>query len=170
MGQSNKQSLLVEPGAGELISLGGLGVQFKIGGEQTGGLLAIVEHPIEPGRLVPPHVHRNEDEYSYVLEGRVGVRIGDQIFEAGPGSYVVKPRNIPHTFWNVGPEPARLLEIITPSDFENFFHELGALAATSAPDEFPKRRAELGARYDQDFVDGWAEELKQRFGLKLLGE
>jgi hypothetical protein len=77
---------------------------------------------------------------------------------------------IPHTFWNVGPAPARLIEIITPSKFEHFFHELDALAATTGPDEFPDRRAELGARYDQDFVDGWAEELKQRFGLKLLGE
>jgi len=170
MEQNIKQPLLVEPGAGELISLGGLGVQFKISGEQAGGLLAIVEHPIEPGRLVPPHVHRNEDEYSYVLEGHVGVRIGDQVFEAGPGSYVIKPRNIPHTFWNVGPAPARLIEIIAPSNFENFFHELGALAGTSSPDEFPIRRAELGSRYDQDFIDGWAEELKQRYGLKLLGE
>ncbi len=166
----SKQPFLVEPGAGELISLGGLGVQFKIGGKQTGGLLAIVEHPIEPGRLVPPHVHHDEDEYSYVLEGHIGARIGDQIIEAGPGSYIIKPRNIPHTFWNVGPEPARLIEMITPAGFENFFHELGNLAGTAAPHDFPMRRAELGARYNQDFVDGWAEELKERYGLKLLGE
>lgn len=78
-------------------------------GEFIGAVLAIVEHPIEPGRLVPSHVHRNEDEYLYVLEGQIGVCIGDQIFEAGPGSYVIKPRNIPHTFWNVGPESARLI-------------------------------------------------------------
>lgn len=162
--------LVVEPGAGELISLGGLGVHFKIGGRETGGLLAIVEHPIDAGRLVPPHIHHNEDEYSYVLEGRIGARIGDQILEAGPGSYVIKPRNIPHTFWNVGPEPARLIEIITPSGFDLFFHELGDLVVTTSPDEFPIRRAELGKRYDQDFVDGWAEELKARYGLKLLGE
>lgn len=170
MDHVTKHPLVVEPGEGELISLGGLGVHFKIEGKATGGLLAIVEHPIEAGRLVPPHLHRNEDEYSYVLEGRIGARIGDQILEAGAGSYVIKPRNIPHTFWNVGPEPARLIEIITPSGFEHFFHELGDLVVTSSPDEFPMRRAELGARYDQDFVDGWAEELKQKYGLKLLGE
>lgn len=162
--------LVIEPGAGELISLGGLGVQFKIGGKETDGLLAVVEHPIDAGRLVPPHVHHNEDEYSYVLEGRIGARIGDQILDAGPGSYVIKPRNIPHTFWNVGPEPARLIEIITPSGFDLFFHELGDLVVTSSPDEFPMRRAELGKRYNQDFVDEWAEELKHRYGLKLLGE
>ena len=51
----------------------------------------------------------------------------------------MKPRNIPHTFWNVGPAPARLIEIITPSKFEHFFHELGGLAATTGPDEFPVR-------------------------------
>ena len=170
MDHVTKHPFIVELGEGELISLGGLGVHFKIEGRATGGLLAIVEHPIEAGRLVPPHVHRNEDEYSYILEGRIGARIGDEILEAGAGSYIIKPRDIPHTFWNVGPEPARLIEIITPAGFEHFFHELGDLAATSAHDDFPRLRAELGARYDQDFIDGWAAELKAKYGLKLLGE
>ncbi len=170
MNHAANYRLVVEPGAGELISLGGLGVQFKISGKETGGLLAVVEHPIDAGRLVPPHLHHDEDEYSYVLEGHIGARIGDQILEAGPGSYVLKPRNIPHTFWNVGPEPARIIEIITPSGFDLFFHELGEIAISSSPDEFPVRRAELGKRYNQVFVDGWAEELMEKFGLKLLGE
>ena len=73
-----KQPLVIEAGAGKLTSLGGLGVHFKIGGEQTGGLLAIVEHPIEPRRLVPPHIHRHQDEYSHVLEGPVRPRIRAQ--------------------------------------------------------------------------------------------
>ena len=67
--------VVLRPGEGGSVDLGGMGVEFKIRGEQTGGLLAVVEHPIEPGRLVPPHIHEREDDYSYVLEGEVGARI-----------------------------------------------------------------------------------------------
>jgi quercetin dioxygenase-like cupin family protein len=165
------EDLVVRRGEGRSVWLGGLGVDFKISGERTGGLFAIVEHPIDAGRLVPPHVHADEDECSFVLEGRIGARIGDVVIEAGPGDYVWKPRGVPHTFWNAGPDPARLVEIIVPAQFEQFFAQLGDLAAAELPPaEFVTGRAELGRRFHQDFVDGWADELKQRYGLKLLGE
>ena len=67
------------------------------------------------------HTHRNEDEYSYVLEGRLGVQLGDEVLEAGPGELVFKPRGVPHAFWNAGDEPLRLLELISPAGFENYF-------------------------------------------------
>lgn len=157
------------PKEGTTVDLGGLGVVFKVAGDQTRGTVSIVEHPMEPGRLVPPHVHQAEDEVSYVLEGRFGVRIGDIEAEAGPGSYVIKPRGVPHTFWNLGPERAKLIEVIVPGRFERFFQQLGELVA-EMPEEFELRRAELGAGYKLAFVPEWVPELKQRFGLKLLGE
>jgi len=151
--------------------LGGIGVDFKIPAAMTGGAFSIVEHPLEPGRLVPPHIHYREDELSYVLEGRIGVRIGDAEHLAGPGTYVWKPRDVPHTFWNAGQEAARLLEIIWPAGFEQFFARLGQLAQTCPPAEFPQRRAELAREYDHHFVHAeWADDLKARYGLKLLGE
>ena len=163
--------IVVEAGEGESVSLGGLGVDFKIPAEMTGGAFSVVEHPMDPGRLVPPHIHYREDELSYVLRGEIGVRIGDRDYVAGPGSYVFKPRNIPHTFWNAGPEPAHLIELITPAGFEKFFAELAELAATSPPEEFPARRAELALEYDHHFVHPeWVPELKSRYGLKELGE
>ncbi len=54
-----------------------MGVVFKVSGADTGGAFAVVEHPIEPGRRVLPHVHLHEDEYSYVLDGTIGARVGD---------------------------------------------------------------------------------------------
>ena len=63
-------TIVVKPGEGRSVWLGGMGVVFKVSGADTGGAFAVVEHPIEPGRLVLPHVHQQEDEYSYVLEGR----------------------------------------------------------------------------------------------------
>jgi hypothetical protein len=112
-----------------------------------------------------------EDELSYVVSGEIGVRIGDRDYVAGPGSYVLKPRGIPHTFWNAGPEPAHLIEIISPAGFEHFFAELGELAATTPPEEFPERRAELARDYDHHFVHPeWVPELEGKYGLKMLGE
>jgi mannose-6-phosphate isomerase-like protein (cupin superfamily) len=164
--------LVVSPGEGTSVNLGGLGVDFKVPGDWTDGQLAIVEHPMEPGRLVPAHVHREEDELSYVLEGTFGVKIGDEIATAGPGTYVYKPKGIPHTFWNPGPEPARLIELIWPSRFEHFFRTLGELARSAAddPQAFERKRADLGREYALDFVPEWADELKRRYNLKLLGE
>jgi uncharacterized cupin superfamily protein len=82
---------MVKPGEGRSVWLGGMGVVFKVSGADTGGVFAVVEHPIEPGRLVLPHVHQHEDEYSYVLEGTIGARVGDREVVAGPGSYLIKP-------------------------------------------------------------------------------
>jgi mannose-6-phosphate isomerase-like protein (cupin superfamily) len=165
----NLQSIVVPPGQGDLVNLRGLGVQFKIDGAQTGGRFSIVEHPIEARRLIPPHVHRNEDEYSFVIEGTVGARIGDEIVEGGPGTYIVKPRNVPHTFWNPTDLPARLLEIISPAGFENYFRELGKMIDDGTFS--PESRAEVAARYDLPSAGAdWIAELKARFGLKLLGE
>src|SRR5271165_6921139 len=90
-------TIVVQPVEGRSVWLGGMGVVFKVAGADTGGAFAVVEHPIEPGRLVLPHVHLREDEYSYVLEGTIGARVGDQEVTAGPGSYLFKPRGLMHT-------------------------------------------------------------------------
>jgi quercetin dioxygenase-like cupin family protein len=168
---ATEQKIVVEAGEGASVWLGGVGVDFKSPAEMTGGAFSIVEHPLDPGRLIPPHIHYREDELSYVLTGEIGVRIGDRDYVAGPGSYVFKPRGIPHTFWNAGPEPARLLEFIWPAGFEHFFAELGELAASTPPEEFPERRAALAREYDHHFVHAeWVPELKSKYGLKMLGE
>jgi mannose-6-phosphate isomerase-like protein (cupin superfamily) len=162
---------VIRPAEGQSVWLGGIGVEFKVPGELTGGAFSVVEHPLEPGRLIPPHIHHREDELSYVLAGRIGVRIGDDEYDAGPGAYVWKPRGVPHTFWNPGPEPARLLEIISPAGFERFFAEVGELAQTTPADELAERRAEVAHAYDHHFVHPeWVDDLKARYGLRLLGE
>src|SRR3954469_22855340 len=110
----NKQ--LLGPDGGKSVVVGGLGVRFMIDGEVSGGGFSLVEHPIAPRTLAAPlHRHANEDEYSYVLEGRVGVQLGGEVVFAEPGELVFKPRGQWHAFWNAGDEPARLLEIISPA-------------------------------------------------------
>ena len=100
-------------------------MRFMIDGFEAGERFSLVEHPMSPRALAAPlHLHTREDEYSYVLEGRMGALLGDDVVEAGPGDLVFKPRNQWHTFWNAGDEPCRILEIISPAGFERFFREL----------------------------------------------
>jgi mannose-6-phosphate isomerase-like protein (cupin superfamily) len=107
--------------------------------------LSLVENPIPPRALAAPlHRHYREDEYSLVLEGRMGAILGDDVVEAGPGDLVYKPRGQWHTFLNAGDEPSRILEINSPADFEQFFAELAPLAGGRAPD--PQAFGELCGR------------------------
>lgn len=167
----NALRFVVEPDEGKRIDFGGMGIDFKIRSDETAKQFSIVEHPIDPGRLVPPHTHTREDEFSYILQGRVGARVGDQEGTAGPGSYIIKPRGIMHTFWNPGPEPARILEILSPAGFEDFFDAVGE-AAENAPDheEFLRIREELGRLHGLTFSEEWVEELTEKYGLRLIGE
>ena len=151
---------------GETVHLLALGVRFMIDGETTGGRFSLVEHPMPPRSLgAPVHTHKNEDEYSYVLEGRVGVQLGDEVIEAGPGELVFKPRGVPHAFWNAGDEPARLLEIISPAGFENYFRELAPLINAPEPDE--AAIGEIVARYELDIDFDTIPVLAERHGLRL---
>jgi mannose-6-phosphate isomerase-like protein (cupin superfamily) len=153
----------VGPGEGLLVDLGGLGVHLKVRGAQTGGLFAVVEHPISPRIIVEPHIHQREDELSFVLEGSGWARVGEWEVEATAGSYVWKPRGVLHTFWNPGPEPARILEIISPAGFEDFFEELAVLLQTSpAPSDDDVYG--LCDRYGLSFDRSWLPDLESRFG------
>ena len=102
------------PDEGDLVDLGGLGARFMLDAKQTGGSFSLVEHPMAPRTLGSPiHTHSREDEYSHVLEGRIGLLIGDEVLEATTGNLVLKPRGVPHAFWNATDAAARLLEIIS---------------------------------------------------------
>jgi quercetin dioxygenase-like cupin family protein len=96
--------------------LGSMGVRFMVDGDESDGGFSLVEHPMSARASgAPMHRHAREDEYRYVLEGRVGALLGDQVLKAGPGSLIFKPRHQWHTFWNAGDTPARILEIISPA-------------------------------------------------------
>src|SRR4029450_9901155 len=125
---------VVRPDGGRVGELGDIGVHFKLWGEDTGGALAIVEHPFPVGGLVSPHLHTREDEYSIVTEGGIGFRSGDREVVLGPGGYITKPRGELHAMWNAGPVPARMIEIISPAGFERFFREVADLTEAGTTD------------------------------------
>src|SRR5690242_3156459 len=157
---------LVGPGDGAEGFLGSIGVRFMIDGAEAAQRFSLVEHPMSPRALAAPlHRHTREDEYSYVLEGRMGALLGDEVLVAGPGDLVFKPRNQWHTFWNAGDEPTRILEIMSPAGFERFFEELvdmgGVLKAQ------PEQLAELCARYGLEMQPDSVPGLLERFDLRM---
>ncbi|HEY6145547.1 MAG TPA: cupin domain-containing protein [Solirubrobacterales bacterium] len=159
---------VIGPGDGKAGFLGSIGVRFMINGEDAGGDFSLVEHPLSPRALAAPlHRHSREDEYSFVLEGRMGGLLGDEVVEAGPGELVFKPRNEWHTFWNAGDEPCRILEIIAPAGFEHFFEELVDMGGALKAD--PEQLAELAARYGHQLKLESVPELLERFNL-VVGE
>jgi mannose-6-phosphate isomerase-like protein (cupin superfamily) len=159
---------IIGPTDGESVTLQTVGVRFMIPGADTDARLSLIEHPMPPRALAAPlHRHTREDEYSYVLKGRMGALLGDDVVEAGPGDLVYKPRGQWHTFWNAGDEPASILEIISPAGFEEFFAELAPLAAGGAPD--PEAFGELCARYALEMQPESVPGLLERFNL-VIGE
>ncbi len=155
---------VVRPGEGDERSLGTIGVVFKLFGEQTNGLVSIVEHPFPVGACVPPHLHTKEDEYSIVTEGEIGFRSGDREVVLGPGGYITKPRGEAHAMWNAGDMPARMIEVISPAGFEHFFWGVGEAAADGPPD--PEVMAALAAEHGLQFADvPWLDDVIARYDL-----
>lgn len=160
---------VVEPRDGKAGFLGSIGVRFMIDGQEAGERFSLVEHPMSPRALAAPlHRHSHEDEYSYVLEGRVGALLGDEVLVGSPGDLIFKPRNQWHTFWNAGDEPARILEIISPAGFERFFNELVDLGGVTEAE--PQTLAELCARYELEMDPDSVPGLVERFDLRFPGE
>jgi mannose-6-phosphate isomerase-like protein (cupin superfamily) len=126
--------------------LGGLGIRFMIPGADSAGGFSLVQHPLKPRALAAPlHRHSREDEYSYILEGRVGALLGEVVVFGRPGDLIYKPRGQWHTFWNAGDEDASLLEIISPAGFEKYFEELLELFPDGKPDR--EKVGPIAARY-----------------------
>lgn len=119
---------------------------FLVTGAESGGSYFAMEAVVPPGGGPPVHIHRNENETFYVLEGHCTFRLGDKVVVAGPGDFVNIPIGTRHCFRNESAEPVRLVLTFTPSGIEQFFEETlePALDPTQAP---PDNVAEVGARY-----------------------
>ena len=165
MAEQTPPLTVVPPGHGRVADLGdGLGVAFKLWGEDTGGSFAVVEHPFAVGTYVSAHLHTREDEYSIVTQGTIGFRSGDREVVLEAGGYIAKPRGELHAMWNAGATPARMIEIISPAGFEGFFRDVADLAATGETDVAPFLA--LADAYGLQFGEpDWQADVIRRYGL-----
>ena len=159
--QQVARSRVIPVGAGEAVGFAGLKWLMKIDERVSDGRFALAEFPHMPPRMLaaPLHRHHREDEYTYVLEGAVGIQLAEDVITATPGTLVLKARGQWHTFWNAGDSPCRTIEIVSPAGFENYFRELAAPGGDSS------RLVQLNQKYAIDMDFDSVPELCRRFGL-----
>ena len=127
------QQILRQPGETRALFLMGNQANILVTGDETGSAMTIIEYVVAPrGVTPPPHRHAFAEAF-YVLEGVLGVRIGDQTCEALPGSTVFIPGEMPHTWYNAGDLPARVLITCTPAGLESYFEDLHELLRQQPP-------------------------------------
>jgi quercetin dioxygenase-like cupin family protein len=144
--------------------LGGVKNRYMIDAKDTQGRLAVLQHVIEPRALAGPmHRHQREDEFSYVLSGRIGASHGGEESVAGPGDLIFKPRNQWHTFWNAGDEPAMVLELISAAGLEELFREFGRLTTPPGPETIAAMAERYGCELDFNATFPLVERHQLRF-------
>lgn len=153
---------------GDSVFFRSLGTIYKVLTGTVNGTVGIVEHTLQPNSLgAPMHKHTREDEISYVLEGELSVIQDGKIQKAGPGQFIVKPREIFHTFWNARQQTLRFIEIITPGDFQYYFAETAPYLRPGQSPQMDQIRA-IAEKYGL-IVDPYAaDEIVKQYGLKSL--
>jgi len=132
---SLQQPVLSAPGAAPILNLGESQLVQRIRSDQTGGAFSVVEFISEPGAGVGVHIHEREDELVYLLEGEIGVTLGDQTMTVPAGACALLPRGIPHGYINTGGGTSRLLTVLLPGALDGFFVGLDAQLAAAGPHE-----------------------------------
>jgi quercetin dioxygenase-like cupin family protein len=161
---NNSKKIFIGPDEGVYLPV--LDIVHKVTAQSSGGSLTVEEWGLPPGQMIPPHTHTREDECNFVLEGELTCEVGGEIVVAPVGSYVLKPRDVPHALCNTGTEPVRVLEILTPGGFESYFDEYEEIvSSTMDEEEQRKARAELGERYGVSWHDERIPEARARFGI-----
>lgn len=132
-------------------SVGHVSNRFMIDSAETEGRLTLLQHLFESRALAAPmHRHHDEDEYTFVLSGRIGAILDGEEVIGGPGDLIFKPRGQWHTFWNAGDEPATVLEIISPGGLERLFKSFATLTESPTPQELIAMAAEFHCDIDMD--------------------
>lgn len=123
-----KAPITIAPGGGTATNVIGNPITIKIHGRDTGGVFAMIETLDKPNEGPPPHIQHREDETFYVLEGEYEFMCGGQKFIAKAGTTAWLPRGVPLQYTCVSKTPGRLLIVINPAGFEDFFTEANGLS------------------------------------------
>jgi quercetin dioxygenase-like cupin family protein len=134
MTTKDRMAVTVAPGEVETLNVFGVRVEVLITGEETGGAYSSYRVTAEPGQGPVPHVHDNEDESFYVLEGRFEVLQGERTVTVEEGGFAFLPRHLSHAFKNVGTGTGRLLGFAAPAGHDRFFRDIDALGERALTD------------------------------------
>ena len=144
------QPVMLDANEGRAVECLDMQVIIKVPSAASGGSVGIAEMLVPPGEGPPMHIHRREEEAFHVLEGHFRFWCDGRSWDGREGATVLLPRDLPHTFQNVGDAPGRLLAAVTPGGFERFFercHERGL----RVPEDAAALRA-LAAEFGMEFT------------------
>jgi len=144
------EGLLLDPGQGKRLPLGGSEVLIKASADQAESA-SVFEFTVGPGFDVGAHRHENLEEFFYILSGVLDLRVGDVTKPCKAGSFMLVPRRVVHQFINRAMEPAKLLVFVTPSGHERYFEGLAEILSQSGGDR-GLLIADLRARFDTEEV------------------
>lgn len=131
---------LLGPGEGLKGNVFGIDMTRRVSGDDTDGALFAVEFELPSGEKIPPHIHHNEEEILYVVDGEVESQVGDETLDAPAGACHTIPRGTVHAQANPGTDPATLLVMFSPAHVEELFEQ----STEVTPDEFEDLAADYG--------------------------
>ena len=151
MTSSSQQGFVLGPDEGEPYWFLNTLTLNKVGASYTHGMLSVVDHRMPVGFSPPPHIHHGADEAFYVIDGEIAGFCGETEWQAGPGSIVFLPRDIPHGFHVTGGAGARSLVMVAGAGFDEFVAALGevptALTLPTPVEPDPARVVALAAAH-----------------------
>ena len=133
----------IDADGGERLRFSDAEFTVRVSASSTHGAFTVIEeaNPLD----TPLHVHKNEDELWYVLEGEHVIQVGDDEFRVGPGGIVFGPRGVPHAQRRIVPRTGRILEFFSPAGFDGFFRELSEAETSGA--SMPEAYARVSEKY-----------------------
>ena len=158
---------VIRPDEAHQVRLYDVVFDYGLKAADTDGQLSLLQVTIPPSTLIKPHMHGREDEFTLILSGTVGARMGDSTTEEIPaGSWLAKPRGIPHAMWNVTDEPALVLEIVLPGGLEGYFEAIAPVLENRGP-QWTEQYYALAEAHGLEILDDWSNQLKTKYGLTL---
>ncbi|MBX3589494.1 MAG: cupin domain-containing protein [Burkholderiaceae bacterium] len=122
----------------DLIKVGQLEIRYLVDGSKSGGL-GVFELVVPPGANVPPpHSHRHNEEFFYVVEGSLGYSVDGESRELAPGEWMSTPRGSVHAFRNTGTQTARALVVLTPDIGAQYFRDVAEVVNAGGPPDRAK--------------------------------
>ena len=137
------QPTLRTPSEGRTIAVVGDVYRFMATGDDTNGKYALWEALVPPGGGPPPHVHSQEEEGFFILEGEITFHVGEKRVVATPGMFANMPVGTPHSFKNESDRPAKMLISVAPAGLEKMFFEVGVPLSNGATTALPPTKAEI---------------------------
>lgn len=144
---ARRDAFKMERGDGKSVHVMGDEVTIKISSRDTGGAFAVFESRTRPYHGPPLHLHRNQDEWWYILEGEYKFEVDGQEINARTGATVFAPRGSRHTFQNIGTTPGRMVTTVVPGGLDIFFEEL-EIAVPQGTNPDPAEMVPLFKKHD----------------------